>query len=416
MINLAVTLSNEYALADSKSKLKVLLQAEAMSAEPVANVPLNVVLLVDRSTSMTGAALNNVKEAACAIVDELASTDMLSLVAFGSDVDVLVQKGELTDKDAAKKQINRLRARGATNVHEALRVGLEQVSQGLSEKRLSRLIFLSDGEATEGETDDDVILSLAEKARDMGVAISTLGVGEDYDEVLLSDIAANSGGNHYFIEGPEHIKEVYSREMDRFRAIIAKDVKLAITLVEGTKLKQLNFRYPFTQDGRTTKVRLDEIVASTEQKCLLDLEIEPRNEGEFRLGEVELSYDDVLSAERRELGGQIVVKFVTEGKKIKEGINREVLREWEELNALQELKTMIEMVRDNAMDAKTVVMEIDSKAQILIKRNSLDLARTFAEVGKTIADEGMVSTGLVKKTIVACQDKQQGGDGRTLVE
>ena len=416
MIELQVILSNTYALADSKSKLKVQLTADATAEESAASVPLNLVLLVDRSTSMTGEALNNVKEAASSIVDELSAEDRLSIVAFGSDVDVLVESQPLSDKQSTKKQIDRLRARGATNVHEALIKGLEQVEKGQAQGVLSRIIFLSDGEATEGETDDELILALAKKAREIGVAISTLGVGEDYDEVLLSDIAQVSGGNHYFINGPEKIKEVYSLELKRLRAVIAQNVNLDISLVEGAKLAQLNLRYPYEQTVEGAKVSLDEAVAGALQKCLLDMEIEPRQIGEYQLGEVKLSFDDIISGERRELRGQIMVKFVTEGKKIREGINREVLREWEELNALQELKTMIEMVRDKAMDAKTVVMEIDTKAQMLIKRDSLDLAKTFAEVGKTIAEEGEVSVELVKRTIVACQDKQQGGDGRTLVE
>ena len=416
MIKLQVILSNTYALADSKSKLKVQLTADAKAAESAASAPMNLVLLVDRSTSMTGEALNSVKEAASSIVDELSAEDRLSIVAFGSDVDVLVESQAVSDKQSIKKQIDRLRARGATNVHEALTKGLEQVEKGQAQGLLSRMIFLSDGEATEGETDDELILTLAKKARQMGVAVSTLGVGEDYDEVLLSDMAQVSGGNHYFISGPEQIKEVYSLELARLRAVIAQNVKLDISLVEGAKLKQLNLRYPYEQTAEGAKVSLDEVVAGAKQKCLLDMEIEPRQVGEYQLGEVKLSFDDIISGERRELRGQIMVKFVTEGKKIREGINREVLREWEELNALQELKTMIEMVRDNAMDAKTVVMEIDTKAQMLIKRDSLDLAKTFAEVGKTIAEAGEVSVELVKRTIVACQDKQQGGDGRTLVE
>lgn len=67
---------------------------------------------------------------------------------------------------------------------------------------VKRVLLLSDGEATADMRDVASFGRLAERARDMVCAISSVGVDVDYNERIMSTIARRSNGRHYFVENP----------------------------------------------------------------------------------------------------------------------------------------------------------------------------------------------------------------------
>ena len=422
LLKLTCALSNRYALVEGASKLRLLIEA-TVEGDPgnhsaSSALPLNLTLVLDRSTSMMGAALDHVKTAANHLVDTLTDLDCVSVVGFSDTVQVLLPSQNVRDKAAVKRAVDQLRAAGATNVHEALTVGHREALRNFSADRVNRILFLSDGEATAGVLEDDRILALADAARQDGIAVSTLGVGEEYDEVLLGGLARRGGGNHYFIPDAAAIPKIFEAEMAKIKAVVAKNARFVITPTDDTQVRMLNQRYRCETGERDFVVYLDEMERGRPQATILEVEVSARQAGNFVPARIALKYDDMPNNRNNEtVTAELSLQYVTDGSLIREGINREVLRRWEELSAMHDLRDIIEQVRDLKVDAKTAVLELDKRTQALVKKKAIDAARAFAVVSKTIMEEGGVSTNLSKRTVVACEEAEKGAvPGRTLLE
>lgn len=418
LLKINAALSNRYALVEGASKLRLLVEAQVEGDSAGSALPLNLTLVLDRSTSMMGAAIDNVRAAANHLIDTLTDADCVSIVGFSDTVQVLLPSQPCRDKAAAKRAIDQLRAAGATNVHEALTVGHREALRNFSADRVNRILFLSDGEATAGVLEDDRIFALADQARQDGIAVSTLGVGEEYDEVLLGGLARRGGGNHYFIPDADAIAKIFESEMAKIKAVVAKNVRFVISPADDTQVRMLNQRYRCESSEREFVVYLDEMERGRPQATILEIEVSARPAGSYAPARIALKYDDMLNSRSGEtVTTELALQYVADGSLIRDGINRDVLRRWEELSAMHELRDIIDQVRDLKVDAKTAVLELDKRTQALVKKKAIDAARAFAVVSKTIMEEGGVSTNLSKRTVVACEEAEKGAvPGRTLLE
>ena len=108
------------------------------------SVPLNLCLILDHSGSMRGRSLDNVKKAACLLVDRLSEQDRLSIVVFDHRAKVLVPNQVIAERDYIKQQINRLSADGGTAIDEGLRLGIEELAKGKKDT-VSQAFLLTDG-------------------------------------------------------------------------------------------------------------------------------------------------------------------------------------------------------------------------------------------------------------------------------
>lgn len=411
-------LSNRYALVEGSSKLRLLVEVGLSDPEKVVDPALNLTLVVDRSTSMTGDALDNVKKAASHLIDSLKETDYVSVVGFSDQVSVVAPSQPVSDRASIKQSIDQLFASGATNIYEAVDIGRREAMRHFSADKVNRIVLLSDGEATAGVLEDDRILALADSSRTDGLSLSTLGVGEEYDEVLLGQLARRGGGNHYFIRTPEAIPQIFTAELSKMKSVVAKNLKIRVKPADGTQVRMLNQRYRCETINEEFFVHLDEHEAGRPQVTILEVEVSARAEGDFCPATLDLTYDNLVDHVRGEsLTASLQITFVADSTQIRSGINREVLRRWEELSAMQELKWILDRVKDRRIDSKTAVMELDRKTQVLVKKKAIDTARVFAQVGKTIVEEGGVSTTLSKRTMVACEEAEKGCvTGKTLLE
>jgi Ca-activated chloride channel family protein len=418
LLNLHCALSNKYALVEGASRLKLLLEVTAAGAGPQASLPLNLTLVLDRSTSMMGPAIENVKAAANHLVDALADGDCVGVVGFSDTVQVLLASQPVRDRAAVKSAVERLRASGATNIHEALKAGHHEALRNFSADRVNRILFLSDGEATAGVLEDDKILALADAARADGVAISTMGVGEEYDEVLLGGLARRAGGNHYFIPDAEAIPRIFGDELAKVKNVVAKNVRIKIRPAGDTQVRMLNQRYACESIDGEFVVYLDEVERGRPQATILEVEVTGRSPGEFSPGTVTMQWDDMVEHRRGETSSApLSLTFIADGARIREGIDRDVLRRWEELAAMHDLRTIIDQVKDQKIDSKTAVLELDKRTQALVKKKAIEAARAFAAVSKTIMEDGGVSASLSKRTMVACEEAEKGSvTSRTLLE
>ncbi|HEX5058995.1 MAG TPA: VWA domain-containing protein, partial [Kofleriaceae bacterium] len=202
--------------------------------------PLNLVVVVDHSGSMwDDQRLEKVKVGLHTLVDNLADGDRLALVQFDDRVDVLAPFSETPNKDLLHTLITNLTPRGSTDIYDGLATGLELASSAFSSDRQNRVIFLSDGMATAGNTDPNAIIAMTDGYIEQGIGVTTIGVGLSFDVKLMRGLAEHGAGNFYFLEDAAAATEVFNQELDYFVTPLALDVQIKATAGSGWKFGEV---------------------------------------------------------------------------------------------------------------------------------------------------------------------------------
>jgi len=189
--------------------------------------PAAVQIALDRSGSMDGERLEAAKLALVKLVDRLAPTDHFGVVAFDDEVRVVVPAGPLHDKPATRHAIAATQSGGMTNLSGGLLRGLQEARRAAKNSGAT-LLLLSDGHANEGETDPARLAKIAATARDHAITTSTVGIGMDYDELLLSDLARGGQGNHVFAEHGDGAAAAVAGDVE---GLLSKTVQAASLLI-----------------------------------------------------------------------------------------------------------------------------------------------------------------------------------------
>jgi Ca-activated chloride channel homolog len=199
----------------------------AVDPATLRRLPMNLVVVVDRSGSMASdGRLDKVKVGLHTLIDSLRDEDRLALVKFDDKAEVDATFGTALDRAALHAIVSRLEPRGATNIYDGLRQGFLLLGDAPPSARQNRVIFVSDGNATAGDTSPEHIMGMASDRVQRGIGLTTIGVGIDFDVGLMRGLAEQGAGNFYFLEDPAAATEVFTEELDTFVQPIALDVRL----------------------------------------------------------------------------------------------------------------------------------------------------------------------------------------------
>jgi secreted protein with Ig-like and vWFA domain len=166
----------------------VLLEAtpEGMPAT-LPKLPLNLCLVIDRSSSMRGERLMQVKEAAGRIVVQLDANDYFALVSFNDRGDVVIPSQRATNKPELKRLVGTVEAAGGTEMANGIALALQELQRPMVARGVHRMLLLTDGR-TYG--DEGRCVEVARRAQGRGIGITALGIGSEWNEDLLETIAA----------------------------------------------------------------------------------------------------------------------------------------------------------------------------------------------------------------------------------
>ncbi len=235
------------------------------AAHRVSRLPVNLALVLDRSGSMSGGKLDLAREAAERALAFLRPHDRFAVVVYDDQVDVVAESSK-ANRVARGRTADRLREiepRGSTDLCSGWLRGCEQVGRKLDRESIGRCLLLTDGLANQGITDPAELTRLAGRLRARGVATSTFGVGDDFDERLLQAMAEAGGGNSYYLQDATRIAEFLQSEVGEALEVVARGAALVVHLPEGASAKPLG-RQRFHQSGRTARIELDDLVSGQE--------------------------------------------------------------------------------------------------------------------------------------------------------
>lgn len=235
-INLNHLLSTQAVRPTADRQLVYMLAQVAPQANLITKVPLNLCLVLDRSSSMRGEKMARVKEAARYIVDQLSPSDTFAVVSFNDRASVVVRAQKVQARDQIKTMIDSIEARGGTEMASGISMGLDEINSAYAPSLINYMLLLTDGQ-TYG--DEDECIRLSRTAAERKIIISPLGLGDEWNEDLLETIAARTGSSSEYIDTPDKIGKAFKNKVEGSRAIYARNAQLALYLEQGTQVQKV---------------------------------------------------------------------------------------------------------------------------------------------------------------------------------
>jgi Ca-activated chloride channel family protein len=193
-------------------------------------LPMKLVVVVDHSGSMAqDGRLDKVKGGLHTMIDNLKDEDRLAIISFDDVVTFDSPFGTTLDRPHLHTVVDALQPRGGTNIFDGLNAGFTMLGETPDNEKQNRIIFLSDGLATVGNTSETAIISMATENIAHGIGLTTIGVGNDFDVNLMRGLAERGAGNFYFVEDAAAATEVFTEELDYFMSPLALDLRIEAT-------------------------------------------------------------------------------------------------------------------------------------------------------------------------------------------
>lgn len=276
----------------------VLLNVVPASDLPAARLPLNLCLVLDRSTSMQGMRLQQVKEATRQIIDKLQPEDALGLVVFSDRAEVLLPSQLNIDKAVAKSIASTIQPSGGTEILQGLLAGLKEVDRSRSHASVNHLILLTDGQ-TYG--DEQGCLEEAERAGLRQISLSTMGIGSDWNEDLLDQMASLSGGVSTYIDSPRKVTDIFKDTMRHLGMVVARELVMTINPRPGVRLQEAFQITPHIRrlEQRGEKTILGPLGTDQAKALLMEFRIQGLPVNEQRLMRITVEGDVPGQANRR---------------------------------------------------------------------------------------------------------------------
>ena len=252
---------------------------------------VNMVIVLDRSGSMKGHKIAYARQAVLKLLSGLSPGDRFALVAYSDNARILTNLRNVTGENLThlKSVVGDIRPGGGTNLSAGLEAGINLVLSEDENENAAKIILISDGLANRGTVDPQSIGRVAAVASENGFAVSTVGVGDDFNESLMTTIADRGSGNYYYLEDPGTFAEVFLKEFHFSRSTVATGVSVHIPLKEGISLKDAS-GYPVIIQDNNAVFQPGDLVSGQTRKIFLTLKVPSNRERHFKISDIKVRY------------------------------------------------------------------------------------------------------------------------------
>jgi Ca-activated chloride channel family protein len=289
-----MTAENTQALvpADTVAEMAVRIRVTAGDAPAGGRPPLNLVLLLDTSGSMEGKAIEALRTSARDLVDKMDARDHIAVVSFHAIGEVLVPSTMLDAHARATidQRLSEIEAKGTTAMADGLTLALQQSATGHTADSIDRIVLLGDGVPN----DPAPIAGLIASAAAQHVSITALGLGVEFDPILLASLATGTGGVYRYLDKPEAVADVFDHELTRMQAVVGRNLQLQIRPGPGVTIETI----PGLQDaGGLQWAMLGDLAAGEHRDVIVPVKVTGRKDGApVELLDAFLTFDDAVGA------------------------------------------------------------------------------------------------------------------------
>ncbi len=197
------------------------------------NLPLNISLVLDTSTSMKGPRLDILKAATKEIINDLGEDDIVSVVSFNDRANVLLPSQSHPKASQIDTALNQLFAEGGTEIFQGIEAGYEEIRKNPPLNYVNHIILITDGH-TYG--DEDNCIALANTAADHDIGISGLGIGIEWNDEFIDHLCALTGGQSIFINDLKQVHEFLEQSIASLKEAFSRRLTLEITPAPNVKI------------------------------------------------------------------------------------------------------------------------------------------------------------------------------------
>lgn len=290
----------------------VLLDIFPADGLPEIRPPINLSIVIDRSTSMNGKRIDQVRMAVLAILQDLQPEDNTSIISFSDHAEVVVSPDQAKDLSTARARLSLLQAGGGTEIAQGLTVGLDELHQTYIKEGVNHLVLLTDGR-TYG--DEELCLELADQAAAAGIAINCVGIGSDWSDRLLDEISSRTGGHVIFLNTPQAVTTLLHSIYDGLSQIVASKLQIDGALGQQVDLRSAYRLLPESMPlGDSFPMTLGHLPRKGSVRVLIELVVHPlAGVSELTLAHLTLSGDLLgINAETKNLPIEIILPVTDE--------------------------------------------------------------------------------------------------------
>lgn len=289
--------------------------------------PVNLCIVLDRSGSMSGDKIERAKEAAITALRRLGRDDVFSLVVYDHEVETLVPAQSAENVEWIEGRIHSIRSRGNTALFAGVSQGAAEIRKNLDDRYVSRIILLSDGLANVGPSSPADLGRLGASLRKERVSVTTVGVGTDYNEDLMTQLSQQSDGNSYFVENSGDLPRIFAAELGDVLSVVAREVRIIIECAGDVKPVRIIGR-DGRISGRKVELNLNQLYGGQEKFVLLEVDVPPTAEGKAReLAVARCEYENLITRKRASSSGRTSVTFSRTEEDVRASVNVPVQKE-----------------------------------------------------------------------------------------
>jgi hypothetical protein len=348
---------------------------------------MNLAFVIDCSGSMADAdKLVWVKDAFDIFIRRVRDVDYVSLVIFNDSARVVFPATRMntsSNRYMFTQTVHSLRPSGSTNIRSGLTLGCLEVMKNLNSEYTNRVLFLSDGQDTCGNSHRD-ILNVAQQFCREGVTISTIGVGTAFDLELMVDMAHLGGGSSRFISDRKEMEETFGSELDRMVVPLARNLDMTLEFLVDVDLLD-TWGYENRRVGNTVRYFQPTLHHGDYETILAYVNIPPqRFSGTVELARFTVRYEDVYGNQHVSGPHILEASFVDEEQPVTGFTDGKILESGTMLHFANALRTVGDLYysgksKENLERALEITM--NTKKELLNTRMRLDSEGFIEEIG-----------------------------------
>ena len=382
----------QLAVTNTQQVAYLLLDIQPAATMAQVRMPVSVAFVLDRSGSMKGDKIDRVRRATARAVEMLDQQDIMSIVVFDHRVDVLVPATHVTNRRAIQEAITRIRDAGGTKIAPAVERGLREIGAS-GQSAIRRLVLLTDGQT---ENENECLLRADDAAR-MGVPLTALGVGKDWNEDLLIEMANRSGGTADYIDQPDKIVEYFQNTVQRAQATAVQNARMTLRLVQGVTPRAVwqviplisNLGYQPVSE-RDISVPLGELETGGGRTLLIEMLVDPKPVGQYRIGQIDLTYDvPVMGLQGERTRSDIMLSFTSDPAQAAQ-VTPKVMNIVEKVSAFKLQTRALQDLQTGNVSGAT--QKLQSAVTRLLNQGELDLAQTMQAEINNLQQTGQISS------------------------
>ena len=393
-LHLRQTLARPY-LPVSQTPQVAYVLLEIIPTDIAANVqmPVNVAFVLDRSGSMRGNKIRSMQHAVGLALDRLSDDDTVSITIFNHEAAVIVPTQPAGNRRAIMRLVDGVRDEGGTKISRAMFAGLTELSRAPQGRR-SRVVLLTDGETDKDET---ACLDLADQAARNGVPISAFGIGNEWNDKLLAGIAERSSGEVEHLRRPEEIEDNFQQVVQQAQSAIFQNTSATLRVVSGITpraawqvvplIKNLGYK-PLAD--RAVVLPIEQLEKNERRVLLIELMVDPKPSGAYRIGQLEVAYDIPLLNVVGERARADLTITVTSDAALAQQVNPQVMNIVEKVTAFKLQTRALDDVEAGNIAGAT--QKLQGAVTRLLNSGEADLAQTVQREAQNLQQGGELTS------------------------